>query len=83
MDPRVAIKALDDLSRSVGWQLLLGEFTTRRTSWMNQLVNEGVAAQTRDELAAAIRTVNTVLNWPALQMERITEAMPQGADEDG
>jgi len=83
IDPRVAIKALDDLSRSVGWQIISAWVSDERASKMKAIIGAGVPAQQRDELAGAIRQLNMVLDAPIHLHGRFADQLPIEGETDG
>lgn len=83
MDPRVAIKALDDLSHSVGWGIIREWASDRRASKMQAVIGAGLSAQHRDELAAEIRQLNLVLEAPADLIRLYADQLPDEGETDG
>ena len=83
IDPRVAIKALDNLSKSVGWRIIAEWATDKRASKMQALIGAGVSAQHRDELAAEIRQLNLVLEAPTYLMGGYADQIETEGGTDG
>lgn len=69
---------------SVGWKLFTAWATDKRASSMQRLIGEGLTAQTRDELAATVRTLNLALGAPQMLYESFADKLPiNEGEQDG